>query len=213
MIPSARGWLLLLSAWLLLAVGCQPRTLLSDSFDANNPDRWWHEADAIGRSAITNGRLVIEIDQPDTMQFATLRQPLVRDFSAQVEATVLAGSLHSSHGILFRKQESGGFYRFNITPSGNYMIEKRSPDGGWERYTPTGGWEFSPHIITGLGATNRLKVAVKGNNAVFSVNGQVVQRIDSFDQSYSTGTIALDAGTFVHAGLQVAFDNFLLQEQ
>lgn len=201
---------LLTAVWLL--TGCQPRTLLSEPFDQDNADRWFNEGDAVGRTTITGGKLYAQIDQPGVLQFATLRQPLVRDFIVQVETTQLSGSPGSSYGILFRKQENGGFYRFEISGDGKYIVERRSPDGAWARLTPNRRWEYSPHILTGLGATNRLRIAASGRTLIFSVNDRQLFREEAFDDAYGAGTLGLSAGTYLAGGLQVAFDNFLLQE-
>lgn len=198
---------------LLCLTACQPKTLVADDFTEADLDRWFLEGDSAGVASIADGRLVIQINQANIMQFATLRQPLMEDFVLQVDATLINGSVNSTYGVLFRMQEGGAFYRFELTGNGRWLIEKRTRDQSWIRLTDSGRWEESAAIRQGVGATNRIKIAAQGPNIVFSVNETVLKRFEgNFDSSYGMGTIALDAGTFTQGGLQVAFDNLLIQE-
>lgn len=187
--------------------------ILMDDFASPGRYPWQTEGDAVGRSQIVDGRLVLAIDQPETLQFVTLQQPGVKDFILEVDGVLLAGSPRSSYGVLFRLQPDMAFYRFEITGDGVYGIEKRTADGQW--LSLTDGWRPSPLIKTGLQATNRLKLFVAGSSLEVYVNDQFLQRLSPFDAgngAYGAGQIALDAGTFAQGGLQVAFDNVILRE-
>lgn len=202
----------LLFALLVLALcGCGGKTILQDNFSAENKDLWQLEEDAYGRSVIADGRLIIQVNEPNKMQFATLRK-LTPDFLMNVEGMILAGSPNSSYGVLFRLQDGGAFYRFDITGNGSYIIEKRTANGEWQRLTDTQNWKKSPAIRTGLNAINKLQVNGKGSTMTFSVNDVLLERYEGFDNSYGSGMLALDAGTFALGGLQVAFDNVVLRE-
>ena len=204
-----RSLYILLFALLTLLPACTNAAILSEEFTQANTDRWKLEEDGFGRSTITNGRLILQIGQPNTMQFATLRTPLLNDFVLQVDGVLVAGNPHSSYGVLFRQQENGMFYRFEISGNGLFVIEKRHSDGSWEKLTPTKRWERTSAINVGLNQLNQLKIAAQGQTIVFSVNNNVILRLDNFDNSLGAGTIALSAGTLTQDA-QVAFDNLFI---
>lgn len=186
--------------------------LLRDDFSSDNPDRWLTEEDGFGRTIIHDGRLFVEIATPNTVQYATILEPAFTNFDVEVNATLVSGSPTSSYGILFRKQDNDGFYRFEVTANGDYIIERRDPNGVWTRLIPENRWQKSDAINRGVGATNRIGVAANGSVVVFKVNGQMVYRIDSFDGTYSSGNIALGAGTYAQGNVQVAFDDLDISE-
>ncbi len=196
---------------LTLLAGCGKRVLATDDFGAADETRWILEGDVYGRSYVENGQLLIAVNQVETMQYAAFRQPYP-NFNVQVDAKLLNGNLDSSYGILFRRQEGGTFYRFAITGSGLFGIERRDSAGNWLIFNETGRWQRHPAINTGLGETNRLRISAVGSIVVFSVNDSVIFRKENFDTTFQTGTIALSAGSFSQPGVLAAFDNFSVTE-
>jgi hypothetical protein len=143
----------LAAAAVVLAAACsqaQPSVILtlSGAVSADPNDNWLLEGDAVGRSLILNEQLVIQIDAPNTMQYATLNEPTFSDFVLEVDARLLSGPEESSYGIIFRQDEDGRFYRFQITGTGFYVLERRNGDGSWTRLTD--GWTESEAIYQGL---------------------------------------------------------------
>ena len=186
--------------------------ILTDDFARPGRYAWLVEGDEAGRSLIVDGRLLIEIDSAETLQYVTLQQPTLKDFVFEVDGSLLAGSSRNSYGILFRLQPDGAFYRFELTGDGLYAVEKRTVEGDWLNLS--NGWQVSPAILTGLAVTNRLKLFVSGSSLELFVNDQFLQRLSPFDADggvLGEGNIALDAGTFAQGGLQAAFDNVVLR--
>jgi hypothetical protein len=181
--------------------------LYIDNFTTGETGPWHTEGDEMGRTAVVGGRLLISIDAPQLMQFATLREPTFRDFSLDVEATLLDGPADASYGLLFRMQSPAEFYRFVVTGTGLYMIERRNGDGSWSRLSQE--WAESPAIQLGLNATNRLQIIASGANFAFYVNDVLLRQVQ--DTAYAEGNLALDAGTFGQGGVQVAFDNLVVR--
>ncbi len=208
---NPRNVLLILLLLACLSVGCRKRVLAADDFGSADSTRWILEEDVYGRAYVENSQLLIAVNQAETMQYATFRQPYA-DFNLQVDAKLLNGNLDSSYGILFRRQEGGAFYRFAITGSGLFGIERRDSAGSWEIYNDSGRWQRHAAINTGLGQTNRLRISALGSIVIFSVNDSVIYRNDNFDTTFQTGTIALSAGSFAQPGVLAAFDNFSLTE-
>jgi hypothetical protein len=189
-------------------------TLYSDTFTAGEIGPWELEGDAGGYSAIENSALVISVTSPNTLQYATLDEPIFDNFTIEVDAAMQSGSAPDSYGILFRLQEiegeAGGvsFYRFEVTGEATYILERRHPDGSWTRFTD--GWQESGAIQVGLGATNRLQVLAGGGSINLYVNGTPLGQFNDPDPLLQ-GKIALDAGTFGPSNLRVSFDNLVVR--
>lgn len=180
--------------------------LFHDEFVSGETGNWLMEGDDVGRAAIIGEQLFIEIDEPQTIHYVTLQEPAFDDFALELDATQIAGDLESSFGVLFRLQEPGQFYRFEITGNGLFMVERHDSDGSWTRFIEA--WEESEAIIQGLNAVNRLKVVAVDSTLSFYANDTLL--LQATDSSYVGGSIALDAGTFGRPGLQVVFDNVVV---
>ena len=178
--------------------------LFEEQFVAEQVGDWFTEQDNIGQSYIEDEQMILAISVPHIAQYTALQTPLVDDFMLEVDVTQQAGTLNSSYGVLFRLDD--GFYRFDITGNGLYVVEKRL-ENQWQRLTD--GWVDSPFIVRGLNQTNRLGVSAVGEQLIFFINGQQVAAYR--DDSYQRGQIALDAGTFAQGGLVVAFDNLVVR--
>ncbi len=181
--------------------------LFSDSFAPGETGNWEIEGDAQGVSAILNEQLVIEINAPNTLQFSTLADYTFDDFVLEVDGRQTSGDLSNTYGVLFRMQDPGRFYRFEINGNGQYMLERRNGDGSWTRFVDD--WVETEAIKQGISVVNRLKVEALGPNITVYVNDQMVQQIT--DGAYLRGRVALDAGTFIQPHTKVAFDNVMVR--
>ena len=188
--------------------GTDPNLLFSDNFAPGEVGDWQIEGDAAGQTTLLNENLVIEIHEPNLMQFSTLTTPGFTDFVLEVDARQLQGDLQSSFGILFRMQNPNQFYRYEITGNGMYMLERHNGDGTWSRFVED--WQETAAIKQGVNQVNRLKVTAIGPNISIFVNDTLL--FQAADSAYTSGTIALDAGTFTQPGLQVAFDNLKVRQ-
>jgi hypothetical protein len=181
--------------------------LYSDNFDAA-AGPWITEADALGRTALENGRLIIEVQDASALQYATLREPSFADFDLTVDATLQIGGAQASYGVLFRMASPSEFYRFEVSGDGRYIVERRNAAGTWTRLVD--GWQASPAIRVGADQVNALRVVAQGPQMSFYANGERLRTLD--DASYAAGTIALDAGTFGPGHVVAAFDNLVIAE-
>ncbi|MBE2223213.1 MAG: hypothetical protein IAF02_16845 [Anaerolineae bacterium] len=191
------------------AVSQDETVIFRDEFNPGETGNWLVEGDDVGQTAVINQQFVIAINQPNTMQYTTLQEPVVDNFILEVDAQQLAGNPESSFGILARMRGADQFYRFEITSSGLYMVERHNADGSWSQYLDD--WTESAAIKQGLNSVNRLKVEANGSSLSFYVNDTLLH--EAFDNGVGLETnIGLDAGTFGQAGLQVAFDNVVIRE-
>lgn len=180
--------------------------LLREEFVLGQTASWELESDETGSTTIVPEQLLIEIMAPNLVQYATLEELAVEDFHLEVDGRILSGSPQSSYGVLFRMQGPQQFYRFEITGDGLYSLERHDGDG--TRMLFFGDWRESQAINQGLNVNNRVGVRAQGSDISLFVNGNMLDEVS--DETYATGFIGLDAGTFDVAPLQVAFDNLII---
>lgn len=186
----------------------QKAALYLDEFVLDKTGSWLLEGDDIGRTSIINEQMVIQVNNPQTVQYTALSTPIFDDFVLEVDGRLATGDPASTYGILFRMQSPEEFYRFEISGTGMYIVERHDPGGQWERLVPD--WQESDAIAQGLNARNRLKVIARGPNVEYYVNDTLLGEFN--DASYARGNIGLDAGTFGKIGLEVAFDNLIVTQ-
>jgi hypothetical protein len=189
-----------------LAIPGVAKPLFREEFVLGQTGAWDLESDDSGSTTIVPEQLLIEINEPQLVQYATLTEPVLSDFSLEVDGRILSGSPQSSYGILFRMQGPEQFYRFEVTGDGTYILERHEEGGG--RALFMGDWLDSAFINQGINAVNRLGIDAQGPSISLFVNGELIEQVA--DNAYSSGQIALDAGTFDMAPLQVAFDNLTI---
>lgn len=182
--------------------------LFSDEFSSESTASWLLEGDELGSTTIQDGRLTIDVSQPNSLQYSMLREPSFSDFDVVVEAELMAGERDATYGLLFRMAGPEEFYRFELTGDGRYIIERHDADGTWNRLVD--GWQRSELITTGLGAMNQLRVTAVGPAMTFHVNDSLLAEIQ--DGRYVAGNLALDAGTFSNQRTIAAFDNLFVRE-
>ena len=181
--------------------------IYADGFVPGETGNWVIEGDNAGKTSLINEQLVIDLTDNNIMQFSTLPDIIFDNFILEVDARLLEGDLGSSYGVLFRMQDTTRFYRFEITGDGLSMVERRDGEQGWTRFVDR--WTESTAIKQGLGSVNRLRVEALGQTISLYVNDEPLYQFT--DTAYSSGTIALDAGTFVQPKAQVAFDNLVVR--
>lgn len=216
--PNSITWVLLLGVAVLAACGGRPllpdgndpggastgtQQGYSDAFVPGQSGEWLLEQDEHGSTAMVNEQLAVTVASPNTMQYAALSDAVFGDFVLEVDAWQRSGPPESSYGILFRMQDGQQFYRFDVTGSGLFMVERRNADGTWTRLIPD--WSPTTALNQGLNVANRLKVIAAGPTLTFYANDVLLTQVD--DATFSNGGIALDAGTFGGGNLQVTFDN------
>jgi len=180
-----------------------PTGPLREEFIPGHTGNWLLEGDEVSSTAVVSEQLVITVDAPNTMQYATYTDRTFDNFVLEVDAWQRSGAPESSYGILFRVTEDGQFYRFDITGNGLYMVERRAADGTWTRLVRE--WTPTAAINQGLNVANRLKIIANGPDLSFYVNDILLTQVS--DATLTGGAIALDAGSFAGKALQVAFDN------
>ncbi len=186
----------------------QTEALYLDEFVLGKTGSWLLEGDDIGRTSIINEQMVIQVNNPQTVQYTALSAPVFDNFVLEVDGRLATGDPTSTYGVMFRMQSPEAFYRFEISGNGLYIVERHDPGGHWERMLPD--WQESDAIAQGLNARNRLKVVANGPTIQYYVNETLLGEFT--DTTYTRGNIGLDAGTFGKIGLEVAFDNLIVTQ-
>ncbi len=181
--------------------------IFHDEFVLGQMADWQVEGDAQGRTTVVNEQLMVELNAPNMMQFSSLPEQSYDNFIFEVDARQLAGDPGNTYGVLFRMQDAAQFYRFELTGDGLYMVERRNADGTWTRFVDD--WMESSAIAQGINARNRIRIEAIGNSFSAFVNDQLVHQF--VDDAYASGSIGLDAGTFVQPHTQAVFDNVVVR--
>ena len=182
------------------------KAMFQEEFVQGHTANWLLESDELGTAAIVPEQLLIELNAPNLVQYATLAEPSFSDFSLEVDARLVDGTRSSTYGVLFRMQSPQEFYRFEISADGMYILERHDANGSRVRFADD--WRDSVAINQGLNVVNVLKVQAIGPRIAVFVNDTLLEEIA--DEGYAAGNIALDAGTFDGAGTQVSFDNLVV---
>jgi hypothetical protein len=187
---------------------------ITDSFDDNKNDwRIGAEDNELwkGETSITDGVYRWDV-QETTSGFVAWGGPsaqeTISDFDLYVDARLTTGDPNSvCYGILMREDPEtfdNGAYIFSICDTGYFIVRYFEEPGGWQDITD---WTETPLIVAGQ--WNRLEVSARGDNFVFSINGEKVYEMN--DSRQAEGYISLMVDVYEKVQAVVEFDNFGLQ--
>ncbi len=182
--------------------------LYQDDFAADMGN-WVLESDLDASASYADGQLQLDITFPNLIAWAELVDHKFEDFVLEVDATQLGGPDDNSYGIIFRMENPSAYYRFDISGDGHYLVIRRDKEGGGQWVTITGDWLPSEAIHKGA-STNKIKIVAQGSHFTFYVNGQQVAEAD--DDTYRSGAIGLNAGSFHESGVKIGFDNLTIKK-
>lgn len=165
---------------------------------------------SVGGATITGGSYEVFVAGP----VQSWQQPLPTgssrvegDFVLEVDATLVNGDGTSAYGLMFGDGGRFDFFALYLLPQGGITMIRNGPDGGTV-ITP----QPLDLVRPGLGQTNSIRVEVRGNNLILTLNGQQLDPLEfpagvSFD---GMAGMAVQSGSA--EGATVRFDNFRLEE-
>ncbi|RIK43370.1 MAG: hypothetical protein DCC55_05795, partial [Chloroflexi bacterium] len=165
--------------------------------------RWNLESDADMARFYQASTLHVNIFAPQTVGWS-VAEITAGDFYLEVDAFHVGGPLDNEYGVLFRYVDAENFYRFGASHDGYYSLQMMA-DGEWVDLVE---WTESEPLNTGEGAGNTLGVWAEGDQITILLNGEALATVT--DSTFSTGRIALMAGTFDDGGVEIAFDDLFL---
>jgi pectate lyase len=176
--------------------------LFWDDF-SDSSGNWPQVSGPNGSAGIVNGGYNLQVLSAKYEMIATTAHTF-RDVQVEVDATRLAGPVQNLYGLVCRSSNSENFYFFGISSDGYFGVGKVNNG----RVTLLGQkmMAFSPVILQG--EPNHIRFECIGASLKGYVNGQVVST--ARDGDFSSGEVGLVAGALDTAGVDVAFDNFVV---
>jgi hypothetical protein len=179
------------------------QSLFHDDFSA--PAGGWPQvAGPDGRMGYQDGAYQMQVDRPNYDLWAFPGYSY-RDVRIEVDATRLGGPQSNRFGLACRTRDQENFYFFIISSDGYYAIGK--VEAGVRRLLGQDMMAYTTVILLG-NSTNHLRFDCVDQVLSGYVNGLLVAV--TTDTEFRSGDAGLLAGTFDQAGLQVAFDNFVV---
>jgi hypothetical protein len=186
----------------------QPTRLdLNQQFDEPTPD--W----SVGGATLRGGAYEMLV----AGRVASWQQPLPTgssevqgDFAVEVEATMLSGNVEGAgngYGLMFADNGQFEFFYLLILPEGGLTLLRNGSDGGFVvEPTPV------PVVNAGTDATNKIRLEVRGQNLAISINDEAIGDIDFPATISLDGMVGLLVQSADAEGVEVRFDNFVLEE-
>ena len=180
-------------------------TYFADDF--SNPSTTWSTYNQPGAEiVIEEGVLRFRVDESYYDFWSTTGQNYTN-----VEVEVLAekkdGPDNNNFGLICRYADAKNYYAFLISSDGYYGI-MRVLDGEYKLLSSE-NMELSSAVNTGK-SSNHLRVDCLGSQLVFYVNDQFLATVQ--DSQLSQGQTGVIVGTYDEAGVEIHFDDFIVQE-
>ncbi len=172
--------------------------------DFSSADSAWNldDSEQVERG-ISDGVFFLRINAPDTDGWSSYPQTFT-NVTVEVDAAKVAGPDVNNYGVLCQYQDAENYYFLQLGSDGTYAIS-RNLNG---ESTMLVDWTASPEILTGA-ATNRIRAECRNGMLGLYVNGTQLALVE--DDTFASGKIALGAGTYDEAGVQVNFDNLAVK--
>jgi hypothetical protein len=155
-----------------------------------------------------NGQLHVQAREASWVTYSVYDPPggaTFDDFYLEVDTALIEYPEPGGEAGVIVRRDGALYYQLQIGNSGYYKI-RRHDDDGWATLVD---WEQSDVIHQGQESVNRLGVLCLGADLYFYVNG--VYLAQATDSTYSTGQIALSAGSYEDGGgVHVVFDNIVV---
>jgi hypothetical protein len=176
------------------------KLLFSDDFSSSKSGwGWLTEGDFL--AAYKSGSYILTVVPADYWDYYSNSRLNLSDFIVEVEATKKGGPDDNVFGLAVRRTGPGDYYAFLISSDGYYDMEEHNDD----TWVTSENWTKSEAIKTGS-QTNLIRVVAQGDKFSFYANGEKLG--DFVDDTLSSGSIGLFAGSQTEGNVTIAFDNF-----
>ncbi|MBP7690549.1 MAG: DUF1080 domain-containing protein [Anaerolineales bacterium] len=173
---------------------------LADDF--SQPSGWTLGEDGVLRAALVDGQLELTVKEPDQFQFLFDTQRRAGDFYAELTGRAASACQpRDRYGLLFRVQDGGNYYQFEVDCAGRYRLAKRVAG----QLTALKDWSLDPAILTGDGVSNTLGLRVQGARLEAWVNNTPV--FQTTDAAWPEGALGLIVGSDPSSGFSARFDD------
>lgn len=184
----------------------EDETIFSDDF--SYPLSGWDRINTETYQAnYKDGVYRFQVNEPFTSIWS-LKDLIIEDVIIDVDTTKAGGPDDNNYGVICRaNREHGSFYFFIISSDGYYSIGKVV--GGDQILLGDKVMQPSDHIRKGY-ATNHIRATCIEDTLTLTVNGQ--ELIEVIDEEFSIGGVGLTAGSFEIPGVEIYFDNFVVEK-
>jgi uncharacterized repeat protein (TIGR02543 family) len=179
--------------------------LFSDDF-SQDTGAWDIFSTADGEAFFENGWLHVISYTAAGHPTASHANQNFTDFILEVDMELIAGTTDNWQSVVFRYGDAGNYYSAEISADGYYEMQLWVGETLHTLVRPT----TSSHIHQGQGAVNSVRIECVGNRLSLSVNGHLLAEV--FDDTLTSGNIALEVDSLGGTFSEVAFDNLVVTE-
>lgn len=182
-----------------------PIPLFRDDF--SNPKSGWDVSQTKnGFTGYREGQYVIRVDAPKYQLWANPSGSF-GDVAVTVDAIVTAGPAKNEIGVVCRYQDESNFIYAAISTDGYYGLYEIKDDASTQ-LNRSGQLTASESIRRSQKELNHLEFVCRGDEYHLIINGTSAERITHAGPP--DGDVGLIAGTFDRGGVEVRFDNFVV---
>lgn len=152
------------------------------------------------------GAFLIRVAEAGFSYWSTPRLKL-KDVRIDVDVEKRGGPDNNTYGILCRYQDEDNFYSLVISSDGYYGIAKMK--AGQQSLLGAEGMQVGEAIQQGA-ALNHLRADCSGNQLKLWVNGNALISVE--DTDFTQGDVGVIASSTTEPGVEISFDNFIVQK-
>lgn len=176
----------------------QDKFLSSDGWTVPQTDR--------GLINITNGEIVIIINEPKSLLVGTLEKPDLQDFYAEITANPVLCTGRDEYGFLFRVFGRNQYYRFSLSCDGEVRLDKIVGAGTFVLYP----WTRSASVPPGAPSVSKIEVLALRNEIRVFINGD--PQFTIIDQGLSLGSFGVYARSAGETAVTIIFSDLIVRE-
>jgi len=176
----------------------QDEFLSSDGWTVPQTDR--------GQINITNGEIVIIINEPKSLLLGTLERPDLQDFYAEITANPVLCTGRDEYGFLFRVFGRNQYYRFALSCDGEVKMDKIVGAGTFVLYP----WTRSASVPPGAPSVSKLEVLALRDEIRVFINGD--PQFTIIDQGLSLGSFGVYARSAGETAVTISFSDLIVRE-
>ena len=151
---------------------------------------------------IVDGRFVIKVSS-SFIEAWTVRERIFEGARTEADLLIASGTDDGYAGLICNFQDGFNFYAGIVYGSGEYAIVRRF---GTELIELAGPAQSSG--VNNAGTENRVRFDCNSGELTLNING--VQVLQAVDDAYLDGQVGLVGGTLAEAGLEAAFDDYII---
>jgi len=169
-------------------------------------DEWTVPQTGRGQINITNGEIVIIINEPKSLLVGTLEKPDLQDFYAEITANPVLCIGRDEYGFLFRVFGRNQYYRFALSCDGEVWMDKIVGEGTFVLYP----WTRSASVPVGAPSVSKLEVIALQDEIRVFINGD--PQFTIIDQGLSLGSFGVYARSAGETAVTISFSDLIVRD-